>query len=109
MYIMRVMLCLFSALSRRVGALQISILIIITIIWKSRLLVCCAEHRSPDLAKITEAATNSSQCREAEDGEVNELSKQQVLVQYLKVRLTAGSGAVPQGKANSRFWCSTSR
>ena len=62
------------------------------------MLVCCAEHRSPDLAKITEAATNSSQCREAEDGEVNELSKQQVLVQYLKVSLS-----------NSRFRCSTSR
>ncbi|XP_076451927.1 condensin complex subunit 1-like isoform X3 [Babylonia areolata] len=43
------------------------------------------EHRSPDLAKITEAATNSSsQCREGESPEVNELSKQQVLVQYLK-------------------------
>ena len=71
--------------------------------------MCCAEHRSPDLAKITEAATNNSQCREAEGGEVNELSKQQVLVQYLKVKLTACSGAVPQGKANNRFWCSTSR
>ena len=32
MYIMCVILCLFSALSRRVGALQISIIIIILII-----------------------------------------------------------------------------
>ncbi|KAL8621609.1 hypothetical protein ACOMHN_036842 [Nucella lapillus] len=42
------------------------------------------EHRTPDLAKITESATNSSQSQEVEGGEVNAVTKQQVLVQYLK-------------------------
>ena len=37
MYVMCVILCLFSALSRRVGALQVSIIIIITIIILSEL------------------------------------------------------------------------
>ncbi|KAK7496786.1 hypothetical protein BaRGS_00011995 [Batillaria attramentaria] len=42
------------------------------------------EHRSPDLAKITEAAANVSESQQVQGVEVNELSKQQVLVQYLK-------------------------
>nr|KAG5706434.1 hypothetical protein BaRGS_032827 [Batillaria attramentaria] len=39
---------------------------------------------SPDLAKITEAAANVSESQQVQGVEVNELSKQQVLVQYLK-------------------------
>ncbi|PVD36929.1 hypothetical protein C0Q70_03922 [Pomacea canaliculata] len=42
------------------------------------------EHHKLDLAKVTEAASCASLSQLAEGAEVNELTKQQVLVQYLK-------------------------
>lgn len=46
---------------------------------------CVPEHHKLDLAKVTEAASCASLSQLAEGAEVNELTKQQVLVQYLKV------------------------